>query len=159
MSKRNKIEPINKNKSLVKAKIKSMKKNGRKEITTTTQLKKFPVGSLISYMNKKGEFRSGGYLWKCEEDNFIYISVKTKQKIRVKVKNVEKIWVGIVYNVKNDIISITASTKEKTNKPVLIGNVPVYYAKDNYDYNRYICTDKYKIMKKWYKTFNNEHTP
>jgi hypothetical protein len=152
---RAKIEPINKNKALVEAKIKSMIKNGRKEITTINELKNFLIGSLISYMNKFGIYKSGGFLWKITDDNFIYLNLETNQKFRVKMKNVDKIWVGNVYDVKNDIVSlIQTTTKTKNSKPVKIGDVIVYHAKDNYDYERYICTQKYKLMKKWYETFN-----
>ncbi len=62
-------------------------------------------------------------------------------------------WIGSVYDVKNDIVSLIPTTKTKTSKPVTIDGIVIYYAKDNYDYNRFVCTTKYKIMEKWYKTF------
>ena len=54
-----KIEPINKNKALLEAKIKSFIENGRKEIKTIDQLKKYQKGSHISYINKNGIYKSG----------------------------------------------------------------------------------------------------
>jgi len=149
-----KIEPINKNKSLVEAKIKSMIKNGREEITTIDELKKFPIGSLISYMNKSGIYKSGGFIWKITDDNFIYLNLETDQKFRAQIKNVDKMWVGSVYDVKNDIVSLIQSTKNKTSFPVIINDIVVYYAKNSFDFNRYVCTQKYKLMKKWSETFN-----
>lgn len=132
-----------------------MKNNGRKEITTVNELKKYPVGSLISYMNKFGIFKSAGFLWRVDDDNFIYLNLDTNKKFRVRFKNVDKMWVGNVYNVKDDIVSIIPSTKNKTSKPVTIGKINIYYAKDKYDYNRYLCTKKYKLMKKWYEVFGS----
>jgi hypothetical protein len=131
-----------------------MKKNGREEITTIDELKNFAIGSLISYMNKSGIYKSGGVLWKIADDNFIYLNLETNQKFRAQIKNVDKMWVGSVYDVKNDIISLVPTTKKKTSRPVKINDIVVYYAKSSYDYERYKCTRKYKLMKKWYKTFN-----
>lgn len=150
------IEPINKNKALMEAKIKQMIKNGRDEITTIDKLKKYPIGSLISYINKHGIYKSGGFLWKISDDNFIYLVLESKKKIRVRMKNVDKIWVGSVYDVKNDVVSIIPTDKLKTSKPVMIGDVPIYYAKDGYDYNRFTCTNKYKLMEKWQEVFGDE---
>lgn len=156
MSKSNgKIEPINKNKALLQAKIKSMIKNGRDEIVSIDQLRGYPLGSLISYMRKNGIFKSGGFLWKMSKDYFIYLNLNTDQKFRVRMKNIDKIWVGSVYDVSNDVVSLVQTDKKKTSKPVTIGDIVIYYAKDGYDYNRYICTEKYKLMEKWYDIFGN----
>jgi hypothetical protein len=157
MSKNTKIEPINRSKALVEAKINSIKKNGRKEITTINELKKFSIGSLISYMNKSGTYKSGGFLWKIADDNFIYLNLETNQKFRVQMENVDKMWVGSVYDVKNDIVSLVKTTKKKTINPVEVGGVVVNYTKNKYDYERYICTQKYKMMKKWYEIFGQSN--
>jgi hypothetical protein len=149
-----KLEPINKNKALVEAKINTMIKNGRTQIKTIGQLKDFKKGSLISYMNTNKIYKSGGFVWKVNDDNFIYLNLDTGQKIRVKIENVEKMWVGSVFAVKNDIVSIVPTPNKKTTKPVMVNDVVVYYAKDSYDYNRYICTSKHKLMKKWSNIFN-----
>jgi len=148
-----KMEPINKNKALLEAKIKSLIKNGRNEITTINELKKFPIGSLISYENKYGIYKTAGFLWKVSDDYFIYLNLDTDKKTRVRIKNVNKMWAGGVYDVKNDIVSLIPTEKKKTSKPVIVGNTIIYYAKDNYDYNRFLCTSKYKLMEKWYETF------
>ena len=153
MSKNNIIEPINKNKALIEAKIKLLMKNGRKQVTTIDKIKKFPIGSLISYMNKNGIFKSGGFLWKVCDDNFIYLVLDSNKKFRVRMKNVDKVWIGSVYDVENDLVSLIPTNKKKTSKPVIIGDVIVYYAKDTYDYNRFVCTNKYKMMEKWFNVF------
>lgn len=65
-----------------------MIKNGRKEITTIVELKKFIIGSLIYYMNKYNIYKSGGFLWKIDNDYFIYLNLDTNQNFRVRNKNV-----------------------------------------------------------------------
>jgi len=131
----------------------SLIEHGRKEITEQNQLKKFPIGSSISYSSKTNAFKPGGFIWKIADDNFIYLNLDTDKKFRVQMKNVDKIWVGSVYDVKNDVVSLVKTTKKKTINPVKVGGIVVNYTKNKYDYERYICTHKYKLMKKWYETF------
>lgn len=150
---KNKIEPINKNKALLKSKIKTMIKNGRAEITSMEELSEFPPGSIISYMNTNGIYRSGGFLIKSTDDYFVYLKLDISQKIRVRVRCVDKIWIGNVHNITNDIISLVPTNKPKTSNPVKIGKNIIYYAKDKYDHNRFLCTQKYQIMIKWYNIF------
>ncbi len=152
MSKKN-IEPINKNKALLIAKIKKLLKNGREEIMTTKELSKYNRGSLVSYLNMSNIFKSGGYLLKVADDNFIYYKPQDNKKYRVRFDNVKTIYVGDVYKVTNDIVSIVKTKKTKTNFPVKIAKVPIYYAKNNYDVERFKCTEKYKNMKAWYEMF------
>lgn len=148
------LEYVN-NKALLEAKVKTMIKNGRKEITSIDELKKFPLGSMISYINKKGKFKSGGFLWKINDEYFIYLILQTNQKIRVRIKYVEKIWIGNVFTTKNDVVSLIKYSGTKTTRPVIVNNIAVYYAKDSHDYNRYICTNKYKLMKVWSDVFGD----
>jgi hypothetical protein len=153
---KHKLEPINKNNALVRAKIKKMIKYGRVEITKKEELEKFPIGlTLISYMNIFGIFKSGGYLYKLADDYFIYIQSITRTKYRVRYKNVDKMWVANVKDVKNDIITLVCTNKKKTKYPVMIGNIIMYYAKDNFDKERFCCTNKYLIMKDWYDQFGH----
>lgn len=147
------MEPINKNKALVESKIKTMIKNGRKEITTLKELKEYPIGTLISYMNTKGVYRTAGCLIKVADTYFIYINMDTDQKWRVRINTVDRMWVGSVFETQNDLISIVPTDKEETSTPVMIGKIPIYYAKNGYDYDRYTCTKKYKYMEKWDKLF------
>jgi len=99
----------------------------------------------------------GGFLVKVNDDSLIYFKLITNKKVKVDFQNVKKIWIGNVYNVKNDIVSLIASKKQKTPFPVKVGKIPIYYASDKYDYNRYICTEKYRIMKKWYDMFGSSN--
>lgn len=151
------IEPINKNKALIEAKIKYMINNGRVEITSINDLKKYPIGSMVSYMTKKGIYKSGGFLLKINDhidDNyFIYVNFDKDQKIRVRMERVDKIWIGDVYKTSNDVVSLVATKKKETSKPVIIGDIVIYYANSIYDYNRYVCTNKYKLTQKWYEMF------
>lgn len=147
------IEPINKNKAVLEAKIKSMIGNGRKEITTIKEMKKYPIGSLISYMDNNNIYKSGGFLWRVKDEYFIYLNLDTDQKTRVRIKNVSKMWIGSVYEVSNDVISIVATNNNKTPRPVMVNDVVIYYGKNKGDFYRFICTAKYKLIEKWCKIF------
>ena len=94
------------------AKIDTIIENGRKEITTKKQLEKFPIGSLISYMNIDDRFRTGGFIIKFATDYFIYITPDFSTKYRARYSHILKMWAGNVYNTKNDIVIIVASSQE-----------------------------------------------
>ena len=64
-------------------------------------------------------------------------------------------WVGDVYKVINDIISLAKPTQEPTKFPVKIGNNIVHYATNSFFIKRYMCSRKYKIMINWYNYFKN----
>jgi len=156
-SKINNIEPINKNKATVAAKILNMIENGRKEITTKEELETFPIGSLISYSNTQNIFKSCGFITKFGNDYFIYITSDFTTKYRVRYKNVQKMWAGDIYTVKKDIVSLhKPSSKRKTNFKVFIDNHLVFYAQDNFAIKRFINTLKYKKMVLWYDYFNHK---
>ncbi len=70
---------------------------GREKITTIEELKKYPCESLVSYYHKDGTFRIGGYLWKINDDNFIYTNPDTKQKNRVRMENITEIWIENIW--------------------------------------------------------------
>lgn len=149
-------ESFNNNSVTLKLKISKLIKCGRKEITTKKELMKYKPGTLISYINKKGIFRSAGFLDELEDNSFIYLSsTDFKTRIRVKYTIVDKMWVGDVYNTKNDIVSISPSPKIKTKYFVDIGNIIVYYATDSTMINRFKCTQKYERMQKWYERYGN----
>lgn len=153
---KNKIEPINRDKPALNLKIARLKNNGRKEITTKDELEKFPIGSLISYMNKSGIFKTAGYIWNFGDDYFIYLTADFTKKYRVKYKNVLKMWVGNVYKTSNDIVSVVPSTNKKTKLVAKIGKVPVYYTTNRNTLNRFMHTEKYQRMVKWYEIFEDE---
>jgi len=138
------------------AKIATLIDHGRKEITTKEELEKYPIGSLISYMNNKNVYKIGGFLLKVVEEYFIYLDLDFQTKYRVRYGNVEKMWVGDVHKVNNDIVSIAKTKQEKTNFPVKIGKTIVYYAVNRFDLNRFVNTKKYQNMAKWYEYFENK---
>lgn len=150
MSKKNKQV-----KSEIKVKISNLINCGRKEITTKTQLEKYPIGSLISYMNKQNIFKTGGYIIKYTEEYYIYVGIDFTTKYRVRYKNINKMWVGNVYEVKNDIVSLTESKNEKTKFKVTINDVDIYYAKNSYNVKRFLNTEKYERMLAWYNYFSH----
>ena len=145
------------NKDAIKMKIKKMIENGRVEITTKEELEEYDIGSLISYVNNNGTFKLGGFITKFSDEYFIYITPDLSQKYRVRYKNIQKIWVGDPFKCTNDIVSIVKTKQKKTNFPVRIGNVTVYYAQKKFDADRFKCTDKYEQYVKWYKYFIDEN--
>lgn len=151
-----KKEPINKSKALVQVRIKKLIQNGRVEVTTKEELEKYPVGlSLISYINTRGIFRSGGYLHKFGDNYFIYIVPITGEKYRVRYEFVNKIWVGNVKDLNDDIVHLVSTDKKETDFPVKLGNTILYYAKESYDRKRFCCTNKYQIMEDWFNRYGH----
>lgn len=149
---------MSKNKNIDKARLESrimtMIENGREEITTKKQLEKYEIGSLISYMNNSNEFRTGGFIIKFCDTYFIFITPDFKTKYRVKYNKISKMWVGDVYNVRNDTISFAESIKLPTNFVVELNGKKIYYGQNTTDIKRFRCTDKYKRLLAWNNYFN-----
>lgn len=135
-------------------KISNWIERGRVEITTKKELEKYNIGSPISYQNCNNIIRQG-YLYKIKDDWFIFITMNLDKKYRVRYKNVIKMWVGDVYKTNDDIISLTTNQKE-TNFPVKIGDNVIHYALNNFKAKRFMNTDKYQRMVKWYDYFINK---
>lgn len=143
------------NKSIIRTRVASLIGNGRKQITTVKELREYSIGSLISYLNNNGELKNGGFLWKITDEYFIYLAPDFVTKKRVRFKNVAKMLVGNVHSVNNDIVSIVKTDKLKTNYPVEIDEVIVYYARSEYDVKRFKNTDRYINMMKWIEFFGD----
>jgi hypothetical protein len=131
-------------KASLSLKINTMIENGRKEITTRKHLEKYPIGSLVSYLNVDDIFRPGGFITKYKTEYFIYVLPDFKTKYKARYTHIQKMWVGSVYECRNDIVSIVASQKSKTKFPVIFKEIPLYYASDSYDAKRFTHTEKYK---------------
>lgn len=144
-------------KATIAAKIDTIIENGRKEITTKKQLEKFPIGSLISYMNIDNMFRPGGFIIKFSTDYFIYITPDFSTKYRARYSRILKMWAGDVYNTKSDIVSIVTSSQDKTNFPVMIDDIVIYYGKRSFDAKRFTHTAKYKKIVEWYNYFDQSN--
>lgn len=149
---------ITKSKVDVVIKINTLLENGRKEITTIKQLKKFPIGSLISYMNLSDYFKIGGFLLEVFPDSFSFIDLDFKIRYRVDINKISKIWVGSVFQVTNDYVSILPTTQSPTNFPVVIANITVFYAKNTYAFKRYTLTQKYQTAMLWVQRFHKPTT-
>ena len=65
-------------------------------------------------------------------------------------------WVGSVYSTKNDIASIVKTTQDKTNYPVIVNNIIIYYATRPFDMERYKFTEKYKKIIQWCQYFEQQ---
>lgn len=144
---------VNKNKSILEMKLETFIENGRKEISSREELKEFPAGSLISYINIYDTFKPCGFLTKVTKDYFIYLAPDFESKFKVKFINVKKMYVGSVYETKNDLVSIIKSTQPKTKFEVVIDGIVVFYAKDSFNVKRFQHTKKYKLMDNWIKFF------
>jgi hypothetical protein len=135
-------------------KIKEMTNKGRKEISTKEELNEYPPGTLISYITITDVFHVGGFLKDKRINNFTFIDKKMgDDAIKVLYSNVKKMYVGSVYECKNDLLKIEKSTKKSTEYPVKVGDIVVYYASDHFDQKRFMNTNKFKNMIKWYETF------
>lgn len=145
---------LNENKALLKAKIKSLLKKGRAQIETKAQLEEFPRGSLVSYMTKEGKYVPGGFLKTIKDEYFALQGGTTSHPISfpVKFKNIKFMWVGNPFKTVKDEVSLTTD-KAETNFPVKLGEQTIYYAKNNFDRERFKETEKYKRMKAWYKKY------
>ena len=130
-------------------------KIGRKEITTKKELEKFSIGSVVSYMNTRNDFKVGGFIMKFCDEYFIYIMPDFITKIRVRYVNILKMWVGNVYEVKNDIVSIVTTPQEKTNFYVKVNDIFIYYGKRQYDIDRFKNSRKYQNIDNWIKYFES----
>ena len=134
------------NKAVMATKINNLIKDGRAEITTREQLEKYPIGSTISYLNINNVFRSGGFITKFCADYFIYTLPDFETKYRTRYSHIQKMWI------KNTSI-IPAIKNKKTNFPVKINDIVVYYGIDNFDAQRFQNTEKYKKINGWYEYF------
>ena len=95
-------------------------------------------------MNINNIFRQGGFIIKFATDYFIYITPDFNTKYRARYSHIQKMWVGNVYQTKHDIVSIVPAENKKTNFPVNINNITIYYASKTLDIKRFQNTDKYK---------------
>jgi very-short-patch-repair endonuclease len=138
------------------AEVKHLINCGRVQVDNKEELENYPTGSLISYININNKFKSGGFFYRSSEDYFVYITPDYERKIRVRYNNIQSIWVGYVFSVKEDIVNIAQITQEKNKFPVEICDVIVYYAKNKTDKKRYMITQEFKVMMKWYEFFMEE---
>ncbi len=113
----------------------------------------YSPGSPISYLNNNGVFKQAGFLVKVTDEYFIYITPDFSQKYRVRFKNVQKMLVGNVHKLNNDLICLTKTKQKKTNFPVELTGIIVYYAQSSFDRTRFINTDRYKRMLDWCNYF------
>lgn len=62
-------------------------------------------------------------------------------------------WVGDVNKVSRDIVSLAPTKQKKTNFPIKVADVIVFYAQNNYDIVRFKSTDKFKRLEQWVEYF------
>lgn len=138
----------------IEKKVASLLKNGREEITTKEELENFQPGSLISYINKNNEFKSGGFLVKINKDHLIFVTPDFQSRIRVKYCNIDKMWVGDVFAVTKDILSIQPCKQRVTDFPVKVGGVVIHYCRNEDDIEVYKDTQKYQKINAWMEYFD-----
>lgn len=151
---------FNSDKALRKAKIDSLIEKGRKIINTKEELLSCPLGSIVSFITTDDMYYQDGYLVRIGEKTFSLILDLTDDAeiVKIKFKNINTMYVGFVYETKNDTVSIHKSDNKRTNFPVKINNTVIYYAKDKFDMMRFTNTDKYKRIIKWLSIFGNNIT-
>lgn len=130
-------------------------KNGRVEVTRE-EFEEWPLGSLVSYTNKRGMLKQGGFITGFEENCFLFIAPDFSTQYRAKYDKIDKILVGNVYQVKNDIVSITESDRPVTIFTVTIDGINIYYGRNQPDADRYKYTIKYIACAAWYEKFGNK---
>jgi hypothetical protein len=148
---------LNKNKAYLKAKINSLIKKGRKIVKNRSELKKCPLGSIVSYMDTQNIFHMGGFLDSIHKKYFtLRCDLTDDTDIEtIMFDDIDIMYVGIVNKTKNDVISIVQHDKKKTKYPVKINDIVVYYANDSVDKDRFMNTEKYKRMVDWYEIYGN----
>lgn len=154
------LERINQDPELVQGKIDALLAKGAKEITKPKfediEKMKNELGGrlLISYILLDGTYRSGGFLTANSNYYFVILGGQTTNRISFSVQyaNVKAVYVRKV-NKRSDNkpIKPVATQHDKTRFPVKVGNIVVYYAKDNFDRTRFKNTHKYANMLKYEK--------
>jgi hypothetical protein len=138
MSKSNK-----KNRALLKAKIARLTRDGYDLSLNKEELEKRPFG-LITYIDKDDKYEKGGFLKEIKEDSFVWHNYDPEVPDQeIKFEDVKQIYT------RSPLRLLNRSTK-KTNYPVKLGGVTIFYAKDNFDLLRFKNTDRYQQIKKWY---------
>ena len=155
MSKTSNKKKRNIDKASINAKISSMIENGRKEIFTKKELEQYPIGSMISYMNVNDIFKIGGFITNFDNDFFIYITPDFSQKYRARYKNIKKMIVGDIYSTKNDLVSLVKTNQNKTNYPIVVDDIIIYYATNNFHIKRFKNTQKYQKYIQWIDYFKS----
>ena len=156
MSKTNIDKKSSVNKARIAAKVMGLVENGRKELTSKKQLEKYPIGSLISFETKSGIFRPGGFITKFCDESFIYITPEFDQKYRGRYANIKKMWVGNVYEVYNDLVSLSKTKQNPTKFAIEVNGIVIHYARSAFEKKRAMNTDKYKRLMKWNEYFNGD---
>lgn len=134
--------------------------HGRKVITTYNELKEYKIGSIISYINKNNVLKMGGFLTKITKEYFIYVTPLYDARYRVRFANVKKMYVSDVYEAhKNDFVSLAKAPQDYTRFPAEIMGIPIFYAKSNYELNRFKSTIRYKDLIKWLEYFHPDDVP
>lgn len=140
-------------KDLITIKIIHLIERGRTEISTKSELEKFSIGSIISYTNHQGHLKMGGFITKFANEYFIYVAYDLTTRYRARYVNIDKMWVGDIYKVKNDIISLAPASQEITNYPVTVGGIVIHYAPNKFQMKRFVCTERYQLLIGWYNYF------
>lgn len=130
-------------------------KKGRQEISGYSELKFYPVGSIISYVNIHGELKRAGFLTKVTESYFVYISLDFTTKKKVHYQYVKRIYAGNVYCVKNDIVGLASYNKKPTKFPLIVNGILVNYFCSDFRRTLFCMSKKYKTLEKWVETFGH----
>lgn len=135
------------NKASLQAKIETLIKNNRVKIKTRKQLKKYPLGSLISYIKIDGTYRKGGFLENIDKEYFTF--QEGDEPFTELFENIKEMYVG------SPVRKLNRKSSKKSNFPIKIGEDIIYYAKDNFDKSRFMNTSRYKKLEEWHNKYKS----
>ena len=151
------MSKIRSNKSNSKGKIANLLYNGRVELTTKEELEEYEIGTMISYMNKLKLFVNGGFVTELGSSYFCYVTLDFKRVKKVNYEDVIKMWVGDVFKMVNDWISLVPTQNSKTNYPIEVAGVVIYYSPNRYNMIRFLTTVKYTRLIQWCEYFLTDY--
>lgn len=114
-------------------------------------------GNLVSYITKDGKYRSGGFIVSWNEDYFAVRGGGGYGPIisfSVQYKNIKEAYIRKPSR-KNSPLEPIPTDKPKTNYPVKIDKVTVFYGKNNWEVERFKKSNKYNRMVKWSEEHNS----
>ncbi len=108
---------------------------------------------MISYTKPSKIFVKGGFVTEFGEDYFSYITLDFDKVNKVKYKDVLKMWVGSIFEIKNDWISLVPTTNPETKYQIKVAGYVIYNSLNTYNLLRYKTTIKYIRLIKWCEYF------
>jgi hypothetical protein len=149
------LQKINSSKLTVRKKIQELLNKGAIELSkpSSNDFENINAkGKLISYITTKDKYRSGGFITSWNDDYFTVLGgggYGPRISFCVQFKDVKKAFIRKVD--RNGPLKPKKATNKKSDWPVVVGGVTVYYARSKSDKARFKKTNKYNRMLKYAK--------